>query len=373
MLTVGGTQSNDRLYKTYFSGSNYGSCVDIFAPGQAVVSASIRSTTSYTVTDGTSLSAPIVSGAAAVYWNMLPDSATGTQVKHLLLDTCTKGKISDIPSAFNSVTSNCLLHVTKLPSQKIFHAVKFEAIEGLIKQMEQHGYAVSYMQEYTNSGNTKQFSLIFNHMGAQIFKTLLFINKDKLMKNRRQMRLRGLQISFIYDLRPSNATGFLVVFTVKKICAFKITFRAEIKAKNTLRMPKGLILHSTSVFVHERRKNPLYTSLYCSKLANETYFFGSINNKRLLEFIDDKMINGYHLKHLNTFVIRGRERHSLVLHRQTKPSDIYYITYDLQQDKVQEYVNKLITTGYTINVVAGINTPSNNVRYIVAYESTKPS
>jgi len=112
VLTVGGTQHNDKLYKAFASGSNYGSCVNMFAPGQGIRSASIHSTNSYTITDGTSLSAPIVSGAAAVYWNMLSDNATARQVKDLLLDTCTKGKISGIPSN----TKNCLLHIATLPS-----------------------------------------------------------------------------------------------------------------------------------------------------------------------------------------------------------------------------------------------------------------
>ena len=85
----------------------------MFAPGQGIQSAGICSTNSYTITDGTSLSAPIVSGAAAVYWNMLPDNATAKQVKNLVLNTCTKGKISDIPLD----TNTCLLHIAMLPSQ----------------------------------------------------------------------------------------------------------------------------------------------------------------------------------------------------------------------------------------------------------------
>ena len=345
--------------------------MDIFAPGQLVKSAGIYSTNSYTITDGTSLSTAIVSGAAAVYWNMLPDSTTGTQVKDLLLDTCTKGKISDIPSN----TNNCLLHVTKLPPQKIFHVVKFEAIEALIKQMEQQGYAVSYMQEYTPSQGSNLFSLIFKHMGTHTFKTLVFINKDKLMRNRRRLKSQGLQITFIYDLRSHSTTGFLVIFTVQKVNVFKFAIRAEIEAQrqvNTAKSLQGMTLCSTSVTVHNRRNNPLYTSLYCNQPVGQAYFFGDIKKNRLLESIDNKMIDGYHLKHLNTFVVKGKERHSLVFHKQTKPSDNYYIIYNLQQDRVQEYVNKLIATGYTINIVAGIKNSSNNVQYIVAYESTKP-
>ena len=84
------------------------------------------------------------------------------------------------------------------------------------------------------------------------------------------------------------------------------------------------------------------------------------------------MVDRYHLKHLNTFVVKGKERYSLVFHKQTKPSDNHYIIYDLEQDRVQEYVNELISTGHTINVMAGIKSLSNSVQYIVAYESTTP-
>ena len=70
------------------------------------------------------------------------------------------------------------------------------------------------------------------------------------------------------------------------------------------------------------------------------------------------------------FNSKGKERYSLVFHKQTNN---YYITYDLEQDRVQEYVKELISTGHTVNVVAGIKILSNSVRHkIVAYESTTP-
>ena len=172
--------------------------MDIFAPGKLVKSASIHSTSSYTITDGASLSPPIVSGAAAVYWNMLPDNATAKEVKDFLLDTCTKGKISDIPLN----PKNCLLHVTKLPSQKVFHAVKFEAIEGLIKQTEQQGYVVSYIQEYTNSSNTKQ--LIFNHTENKKFTTVVFVTKEHLKVIDRQLKPLDFKMTFIYSVQTQQ-------------------------------------------------------------------------------------------------------------------------------------------------------------------------
>ena len=368
VLTVGGTQRNDKLYKTFFSGSNYGSCVDIFAPGQAVRSAGIYSTNSYTITDGTSLAAPIVSGAAAVYWNMLPDSATATQVKDFLLDTCTKGKISGIPSN----TNNCLLHVTKLPPQKIFHVLKFEAIEALIKQMEQQGYAVSFMQEYTSSSNTKHFSLIFNHMGNKNFSTMIFVTKKDMKAMDGQLKPHDFQIAFVYSVQIHNFTGFVAVYIVPKSHDFKVRFEAKLakqKRIHIVRSLQGMTLDSTSVHFNYRRGLPAYTSLYSNQLSISSHFSGSVGKHELFEHINNQTMNGYHLKHLNTFVTDGEEKYSLVFHKQTKPSDNYYVVYDLKHE-VQEYINGLITRGYSVNVVAGIKNPSGDVQYIVAYEST---
>ena len=81
-------------------------------------------------------------------------------------------------------------------------------------------------------------------------------------------------------------------------------------------------------------------------------------------------MNGYHLKHLNTFVTDGEKKYSLVFHKQTNSSDNYYVVYDLKHE-VQEYINGLITRGYSVNVVVGLKNPSGDVQYIVAYESTR--
>ena len=53
-LTVGGTQQNDDLYLRLFDGTNYGKCVDIFAPGQDIRSAGLSGKDSVTTFSGTS-------------------------------------------------------------------------------------------------------------------------------------------------------------------------------------------------------------------------------------------------------------------------------------------------------------------------------
>ena len=46
--------------------SNYGKCVDIFAPGQDIISAWVGSPLAYKAQDGTSMATPQVAGAAGM-------------------------------------------------------------------------------------------------------------------------------------------------------------------------------------------------------------------------------------------------------------------------------------------------------------------
>lgn len=88
-ITVGST--TDRDGRSYFS--NYGSCLDIYAPGSDILSTgtSAGATATYS---GTSMACPHVSGAAALALELLP-SLNGDDVNQVLNLWSTAGKVGD--------------------------------------------------------------------------------------------------------------------------------------------------------------------------------------------------------------------------------------------------------------------------------------
>lgn len=80
-------------YGSAWSSSNYGSCVDIAAPGDYVYTADMSSNTAYEFASGTSLATPLVSAAAA-YVLMENRRYTPEQVKQELIATATPFKKS---------------------------------------------------------------------------------------------------------------------------------------------------------------------------------------------------------------------------------------------------------------------------------------
>ena len=100
-VTVGATNIND----VFASFSNFGSVVDISAPGVNILSAWIPTNTSTSTISGTSMAAPHVAGAAALYLQANP-TATPAQVQSAIKSNGTSNAISGVPAG----TVNLLLY-----------------------------------------------------------------------------------------------------------------------------------------------------------------------------------------------------------------------------------------------------------------------
>ena len=88
-ITVGSTTSTDARS----SFSNYGTCVDVFAPGSSITSAWYTSTTATNTISGTSMASPHVAGVAALYLQGAP-SATPAAVVNAITSTATTGVVT---------------------------------------------------------------------------------------------------------------------------------------------------------------------------------------------------------------------------------------------------------------------------------------
>ena len=101
-ITVGATNQDDNVTVQ----SNFGSCIDLFAPGENITAASYRCDACTAVMSGSTQSAGITAGVAASYFSQLPH-LTPVQIKDKILSQSVKGVIN-----YQPITANTLLNLS---------------------------------------------------------------------------------------------------------------------------------------------------------------------------------------------------------------------------------------------------------------------
>ena len=89
-ITVGSTTSSDARS----SFSNYGTCVDVFAPGSSITAAWYQSNTQTNTISGTSMASPHVAGVAALYLEANP-THTPAQASAAITGSATSGVVGN--------------------------------------------------------------------------------------------------------------------------------------------------------------------------------------------------------------------------------------------------------------------------------------
>ena len=103
-ITVGSTTIND--FRSGFS--NWGTCVDVSAPGSGIRSAGVSSNTAISTQSGTSMASPHVAGIAALFLQANPD-ASPAEVADAIIENATVGVLANTNGSPNLLVNTDFL------------------------------------------------------------------------------------------------------------------------------------------------------------------------------------------------------------------------------------------------------------------------
>jgi predicted Na+-dependent transporter len=111
-VTVGATDTSD----SRASYSNYGSCLDLFAPGSSITSAWIGFPSAQMVLSGTSMAAPHVAGIAAVLMSTHNNTLNASEVTRFLLEQATENVLSNVNGSVIDIADDNTFDVNNSPN-----------------------------------------------------------------------------------------------------------------------------------------------------------------------------------------------------------------------------------------------------------------
>jgi len=375
VLTVGGTRRNDDLYLRLFDGTNYGKCVDIFAPGQDIRSAGLSTPNAEATFSGTSQATPLVSGAAAIYWN-INKMATPLEIKDAIISTCTRDRLNIdevVPPSFQGQSPNCLLNIN--PQQmfgqsskqenntyKVFSSVKSTNLQGLIADMENQSYALTYIHSHTIN-SSHHYSLVFKYMDDVEFQILMFAKVRQLREALTQFEASGYQLVLLYDMDTIDYTAVIQKTDSNYSQVYRVNQRRHENFFQS-KSEQNFTLLSTTVGM--TNKGILrYSSVYRHD-GEQTRHFSSVSNGQLLTTLNKQFNEGFYLVHLATVPTAPHDT-SLVFHQMTRSQDSYIFIVDVGLDQVEQVVQAQLARQAVPLVIAGINT-AEGLKFVISFE-----
>lgn len=168
-LTVGATDINDK--RADFS--NYGQCVDVWAPGKSVLSASSVSNTASTTKSGTSMASPHVAGIAALYLQGAPNASVNNVI-NFVMSKVTANKVADrgtidTPNlfAYSLATNNKYSVMHRYYNHSIgdhFYTVNFSELQSAPDSRWAYEGSLGYVQRKNADGSSPLYR--YNHSGS---------------------------------------------------------------------------------------------------------------------------------------------------------------------------------------------------------------
>jgi subtilisin family serine protease len=155
-LTVGATTTSDARA----SYSNFGSCVDVFAPGSGITSAWSTSDGATNTISGTSMASPHVAGVAALYLSTTGNSSkTPSQVDAAIKTAATVGKVTNPGSGSPNLLLYNVFGTTQPPGSFTLSATGYK-VRGLQRVDLAWSGATTAVDVYRN--NTRIFTATVN-------------------------------------------------------------------------------------------------------------------------------------------------------------------------------------------------------------------